>query len=82
MLLLTCVFAGCAWLCVVTISSPAGSEPAVHPVLYFSMDTDDVTQTSARTDEQHPWLEYSVWQAGPGVGADLHSGSTSTVAPR
>ena len=26
------------------------------------MDTDDVTQTSARADEQHPWLEYSVWQ--------------------
>ena len=21
-----------------------------------------MTQTSARTDEQHPWLEYSVWQ--------------------
>ena len=62
LLLLTCVFAGCAWLCIVTVSSPAGSAPAVRPVLYFSMDTDDVTQTLARTDEQHPWLKYSVWQ--------------------
>ena len=61
LLLLPCVFAGCAWLCMVAVSLLAGSEPAVHPVFHFDMDTDDATQTSARTDEQHPWLEYSVW---------------------
>ena len=26
-----------------------------------NMDMDGVTQTLARADEQHPWLEYSVW---------------------
>ena len=34
----------------------------VCPIFHFDMDTDDATQTSARTDIQHPWLEYSVWQ--------------------
>ena len=53
--LLSCSFAGCAWLCTVTVSLLAGSEPAVRPVFHFGMDTDDATQTSA-------WLEYSVWQ--------------------
>ena len=46
----------------VTVSLLAGSEPAVRPVFHFDMDTDDATQVLARTDEQHPWLEYSVWQ--------------------
>ena len=51
MLLLSCVFAGCAWLCMVTVSLLAGSEPAVRPVFHFDMDTDDATQTLGRTDE-------------------------------
>ena len=58
----------------VTVSLLAGSEPAVRPVFHFGMDIEDATQTLGRTDEQHPWLEYSVWQ----VGADLYS----AVAPR
>ena len=62
MLLLSCVFVGCAWLCMVTVSLLAGSEPVVRPVFHFDMGTDDATRTSARIDEQHPWLEYSVWQ--------------------
>ena len=52
------VLVGCAWLCMVL----AGSEPVVRPIFHFDMDTDDAAQTSARTDIQHPWLEYSVWQ--------------------
>ena len=62
MLVLSCVVAGCAWLCMVTVSLLAGSEPAVRPVFHFGMDIEDATQTSGRTAEQHPWLEYSVWQ--------------------
>ena len=54
MLLLSCVFYGCAWLCMVTVSLLAGSEPAVRPVFHFGMDTEDATQTLGRTDEQHP----------------------------
>ena len=61
MLLLSCVFV-CAWLGMVTVSLLARSEPVVRPVFHFDMDTDDATRTSARTGEQHPWLEYSVWQ--------------------
>ena len=61
MLVLACVVAGCAWLCMVTVSLLAGSEPAVRPVFHFGMDIEDATQTSGRTAEQHPWLEYSVW---------------------
>ena len=62
MLVLSCVVAGCAWLCMVTVSLLAGSEPAVRPVFHFGMDIEDATQTSGRNAEQHPWLEYSVWQ--------------------
>ena len=47
---------------VVTVSLLAGSEPVARPIVHFDMDTDEATQTSARTDIQHPWLEYSVWQ--------------------
>ena len=65
LLLLPCVCLqvvhGCARLCMVTVPLLAGSEPAVRPVFHFDMDIDDTTQTSARTAEQHPWLEYSVW---------------------
>ena len=62
MLVLSCVVAGCAWLCMVTVSLLAGSEPAVRPVFHFGMDIEDATQTSGRTAGQHPWVEYSVWQ--------------------
>ena len=62
MLVLSCVVADCAWLYMVTASLLAGSEPAVRPVFHFGMDIEDATQTSGRTAEQHPWLEYSVWQ--------------------
>ena len=53
MLLLSCVFVGCAWLRMVTVSLLAGSEPVVRPVFHFDMDTDDANRTSARIDEQH-----------------------------
>ena len=46
----------------IVVSLLAGSEPAVRPVFHFGMDIEDATQTSGRTAEQHPWLEYSVWQ--------------------
>ena len=62
MLVLSCAVADCAWLYMVTVSLLAGSEPAVRPVFHFGMDIEDATQTSGRTAEQHPWLEYSVWQ--------------------
>ena len=52
-LLLSCVFVGYAWLCMVTVSLLDGSEPVVRPVFHFDMDTDDATQTSARTDVPH-----------------------------
>ena len=53
MLVLSCVVAGCAWLCMVTVSLLAGSELAVRPVFRFGMDIEDATQTSGRTAEQH-----------------------------
>ena len=80
MLLLSCVFVGCAWLYMVTVSLLAGSEPVVRPVFHFDMNTDDATRTSARTDEQHMARIFRL--ARSGVGADLHSGTTSAVAPR
>ena len=46
----------------VTVFLPAGSEPVVRPVFHFDMDTDDATRTLTQIDEQHAWLEYSVWQ--------------------
>ena len=61
-LLLAWVLVGCAWLCMVTVSLLAGSEPVVRPIFPFDMDADDATQTSARNDIQHPRLEYAVWQ--------------------
>ena len=54
MLVLPCLVADCAWLCMVTVSLLAGSEPAVRPVSHFGMDIEDA--------KQYPWLEYSVWQ--------------------
>ena len=54
MLVLPCLVADCAWLCMVTVSLLAGSEPAVRPVSHFDMDIEDA--------KQYPWLEYSVWQ--------------------
>ena len=54
--LISCVLVGCAWLCMVIVSLLAGSEPVVRPIFHFDMHTDDPTQTSARTDIQHPWL--------------------------
>ena len=74
----SCVVAGCAWLCMVTVSLLAGSEPAVRPVFHFGMDIEDATQTSGRTAEQHPWLEYSVWQDQEWVR--IYSRTTSAVA--
>ena len=50
MLVLPCL----VWLCMVTVSLLAGSEPAVRPVSHFGMDIEDA--------KQYPWLEYSVWQ--------------------
>ena len=54
-LLLSCMLVGCAWLCMVTVSLLAGSEPVARPVFHFDMDTDDATQTSARTDIHRGW---------------------------
>ena len=53
-LVLPCLVDACAWLCIVPVSSLAGSEPAVRPTSYFGMDIEDA--------KQYPWLEYSVWQ--------------------
>ena len=52
MLVLPCLVADCAWLCMVTVSLLAGSEPAVRPVSHFGMDIEDA--------KQYSWLEYSV----------------------
>ena len=41
MLVLPCLVADCAWLCMVTVSLLAGSEPAVLPVSHFGMDIED-----------------------------------------
>ena len=54
MLVLPFLVADCAWLCMVTVSLLAGSEPAVRPVSHFDMDIEDA--------KQYPWLEYLVWQ--------------------
>ena len=54
MLVLPCLVADCAWLCMVTVPLLAGSEPAVRPVSHFGMDIEDAKQS--------PWREYSVWQ--------------------
>ena len=65
LLSLSCLLVGCAWLCMVVHGDcfPASwIGTVVRPVFHFDMDTDDTTRKSAQIDEQHPWLEYSVWQ--------------------
>ena len=51
-MVLSCLLA-CMCVCllrIVTVSLLAGSEPVARPIVHFDMDTDEATQTSARTD--------------------------------
>ena len=63
-----------------SIALLAGSDTVVHPIFHLNMDIDDATQARALDDVQQP-LAGVFSLAGTRVGADLHSWTTSTMAP-